>query len=501
MQFYDDHSSFSEKLRHPVSRSLLRDITDDELRAMAAHELVPNNQGSSLYVTRIRSRSGAFTEVVYDIDESLVALLEQVWGYLRWQQMIRVTARIGSPDRQPLFSNLYVTRRYARIAQMFAMNFSVELDQDYADIVTVVVPEWHQRKIIVMPRQRVTYILGSDYYGEAKMAMLRMAMHLGRETMNALGLHAGSKVIRVNTPRGLEEKGVLVFGLSGTGKTTITIADHDLSDPEGVEVLQDDVNIILPNGSALGSEANFYIKTDNVSRQPALLWAARDKKALIENCWVDEDGEIDFDNHAITTNGRAVVPRDIIPNTSDRIDLERVDCLLFNMRRYDLPPIGRLVSAEQAAAFFMLGESTITSAEDPSRVGQAKRVPGFDPFIIDNHHVNGNRLLRILRDNPGISCYVLNTGRMGGKEGANITPDVTCSTIRGAMRETLEWRYDDILGYEIPRQLEIPRSSDYDPYTWYSREKYAEMIGGLRRERREYLQQFKGLAPEVTGAV
>lgn len=118
-----------------------------------------------------------------------------------------------------------------------------------------------------------------------------------------------------------------------------------------------------------------------------------------------------------------------------------------------------------------------------------------------NHHVNGNRLLRILRDNPGIRCYVLNTGRMGGKEGANITPDVTCSTIRGAMRETLEWRYDDILGYEIPRQLEIPRSSDYDPYTWYSREKYAEMIGGLRRERREYLQQFKGLAPEVTDAV
>ncbi len=102
MQFYDDHSSFSEKLRHPVSRSLLRDISDDELRAMAAHELVPNNQGSSLYVTRIRSRSGAFTDVAYDIDEGLVALLEQVWGYLRWQQMIRVTARIGSPDRQPL---------------------------------------------------------------------------------------------------------------------------------------------------------------------------------------------------------------------------------------------------------------------------------------------------------------------------------------------------------------------------------------------------------------
>ncbi|MDO9508627.1 MAG: phosphoenolpyruvate carboxykinase [Thermovirgaceae bacterium] len=501
MQYQDDHSSFFEKLLHPVSRSLLRDISDDELRAMAMHELVPNNQGSSLYVTRIRSRSAAFTEVVYDIDEALVTLLEQVWGYLRWQQMIRVAARIGSADRQPLYANLYVTRRYARIAQMFAMNFSVEMDQDYADLVTVVVPEWHQRKVIVMPRQRVTYILGSDYYGEAKMATLRIAMHLGRENMNGLGLHAGSKIVRVSTPRGLEEKGLLIFGLSGTGKTTITTADHGLVAPEGVEVLQDDINILLPNGSALGSEANFYIKTDNVTKQPPLLRAARDRSALIENCWVDDDGEIDFDNHAITTNGRAVVPRDAIPNTSKRIDLDRVDCLLFNMRRYDIPPIGRLVSAEQAAAFFMLGESTITSAEDPSRVGQAKRVVGFDPFIMDNPHINGNRLLRILRDNPDIRCYVLNTGRIGGKDGANMTPDVTFAAIRGALGESIEWYYDDILGYEIPKTLDIPEASSYDPYTWYSREEYAGKIGTLRRERKEYLVKFKGLAPEIIDSV
>ena len=501
MQYSDDRSSFSEKLAHPVSKSLLRDVTEDELRAMAVHEAVPNDQEASLYVTKIRSRSAAFTDIVYEIDEPLVALLEQVWGYLRWQQMIRVTARIGSADRQPMLANFYVTRRYARLAQMFAMNFSTELDQDYADIVTVAVPEWHQRKIIVLPRQRVTYILGSDYYGETKMATLRMVMHLGRETMNALGLHAGSKIVRVNTPRGLEEKGMLIFGLSGTGKTTITTADHDLEAPEGVEVLQDDINILLSNGSALGSEANFYIKTDNVTKQPTLLWAARDRKALIENCWVDDDDHINFDDHALTTNGRAVVPREAIPNTSGRIDLDKVDCLLFNMRRYDTPPIGRLVSPEQAAAYFMLGESTITSADDPSRVGQAKRVVGFDPFVIDNPHINGNRLLGILRDNPATRCYLLNTGRIGGKEGANITVEATTTAIREAMRETLEWRYDDILGYEIPKSLPVPQGEELDPYRWYSREEYASMIGDLRKERREHLQQFKGLAPEIIDGV
>lgn len=492
----------AEKLRHPVCRSLLRDVTDEELRALAAHELVANNQGSSLYVTRIRSRSKEFTELVYAIDESHLLLLEQVWGYLRWQQMIRVTSRIGSPEGAQIRTNLYVTRRYARIAQMYSYNFYPQADEDFADIVTVVVPEWHQRKILVFPEHRVTYILGSDYYGETKMAMLRMAMHIVREEMNGLGLHAGSKLARVRDDGGnLSEKGLLIFGLSGTGKTTITTADHGLQAPEGVEVLQDDINLLLSDGSSLGTERNYYIKTDNVSRQEPLLRAARDRRAILENVWVDDDGEINFDNHAISTNGRGLVPREAIPNTSDRIDLPRVDILLFNMRRNDTPPVGRLVSPEQAAAYFMLGESTITSAEDPSRVGQAKRVVGFDPFIVDRPHTNGNRLLQILRNSPHIGCYVLNTGRVGGRDGLNVTPEVTFRCIEALLRESLTWRYDDILGYEIPESLPFEGGEAYDPYRHYSREEYAKAIGELRKERREYLRGFAGLAREVLDSI
>jgi len=195
------------------------------------------------------------------------------------------------------------------------------------------------------------------------------------------------------------------------------------------------------------------------------------------------------------------VPRRAIPNTSDRIDLDHVDVLLFNMRRYDTPPICRLVSPEQAAAFYMLGESTITSADDPSRVGQAKRVVGFDPFIVDKPHVNGNRLLRILRDNPGIRCYIVNTGRIGGRDGVNMTPEVTFAAIRGTLTENIKWKYDDILGCEIPETLEIANPEQYHPYTHYTRSGYAEMIGALRKERREYLAGFSGLAAEIVNAV
>lgn len=497
----ENADSFNRRLRHPVCRSLLRDLTEEELRHLCAHDSVPNNRNAALYVTRIRSRSAAFTENIYEIDEGTVSLLEQVWGYLRWQQLIRVSARIGSPEGSPLMANLYVPRRFARIAHMYFGNFFPQLDEDFADMVTVVVPEWHQRKVLVFPRQRVTYILGSDYYGEAKMATLRMAMHIAREELNGIGLHAGSKMIRLDLEGQVKELGLLVFGLSGTGKTTITTADHGLVEPEGVEVLQDDINLLLADGRALGTERNFYIKTDNVSKQPPLLAAASDGRALLENCWVDDDGDVNFDNHAISTNGRAVVPRDAIPNTSGRIDMPHTDVLLFNMRRYDIPPIGRLVSPEQAAAYFMLGESTITSAEDPSRVGQAKRVVGFDPFIVNQPHRNGNRILQILRDNPNIQCYVMSTGRVGGNQGANITPEVTFGCIEAALRGQLKFRYDDILGYEVPESYPFAGWERYDPYRIWAGDDYKKLIGDLRKERKEYLSKFSGLAQEIVAAV
>mgnify|MGYP001164260578 CR=1 FL=1 len=493
--------SLYRRLRHPVCRSLLRDLTEEELRHLSATDSVPNNRNAALYVTRIRSRSAAFTESIYDIDEGTISLLEQVWGYLRWQQLIRVSTRVGSPEISPLKANLYVPRRFSRLAHMFHGNFFPQVDEDFADMVTVVVPEWHQRKVLVFPRQRVTYILGSDYYGEVKMATLRMAMHVAREELNGIGLHAGSKMVRIQSGDGPKELGILVFGLSGTGKTTITTADHGLVDPEGVEVLQDDINLLLSDGRALGTERNFYIKTDNVSKQPPLLAAASDGRAMLENCWVDDDGDVNFDNHAISTNGRAVVPRDAIPNTSPRIDMEHTDVLLFNMRRYDIPPIGRLVSPEQAAAYFMLGESTITSAEDPSRVGQAKRVVGFDPFIVDQPQKNGNRILQILRENSKIRCYVMSTGRVGGNNGVNITPEVTFGCIEAALRERLSFRYDDILGYEVPESYPFEGGERYDPYRTWDREAYKKLIGDLRKERREYLSKFSGLAQEIVTAV
>jgi phosphoenolpyruvate carboxykinase (ATP) len=100
-----------------------------------------------------------------------------------------------------------------------------------------------------------------------------------------------------------------------------------------------------------------------------------------------------------------------------------------------------------------------------------------------------------------MQCYVLSTGRVGGNQGANITPEVTFACVEGILRNSIRWRYDDILGYEIPESLPLSNWKDYDPYTYWSREEYGHIIGALRKERKEYLQGFRGLATEIVLAV
>ena len=147
---------------------------------------------------------------------------------------------------------------------------------------------WDQRKrlsafivVELAAKHFVTYVLGSDYYGEAKKGFLRMAMwHAKQQGM--LGLHAGTKILRARDKDGkLRRLGMIIFGLTATGKTTHACHNHGLSlDGEGVEIVQDDVVFWRRDGSALGTEKGFYIKTEGLDPnvQPLLHDAATPKK-------------------------------------------------------------------------------------------------------------------------------------------------------------------------------------------------------------------------------
>ncbi|MBI4498914.1 MAG: phosphoenolpyruvate carboxykinase [Chloroflexi bacterium] len=491
-------------LRDPLQvPNLWRDLAPQELRVLASKDEIPNRLGVAVYHSRIRSRSARFTYVVQRPEEA--AVIEQVRDYLKSTTVLQVDRDICQNPANIFRVRYAVTRPYARLAYMMSRNLSAPRDSRDPDILVVQVPEWPDLGIYVHPAPdgRVyTYVLGSDYYGEAKMGSLRAAMHIMRERRGGLGLHAASKVYRLATAAGMAERGALIFGLSGTGKTTISVNGHGLEPPEGITLLQDDIVMLTPSAYGYGTEEAFYVKTDSITEQPGLLEATKVPTAVLENTWVEEDGSIDFTNWTLTSNGRAIVPRWAIPHTGGDLDLPKVDLVFFNTRRYDLPPVGRLASPAQAAAFLMLGESTITSADDPNRVGESMRVVAFDPFILGDFHKQGNFFYQLLKANPDIRVYLLNTGKMGGMDdGVKITPEVTMRTVEAVVRGQVSWQYDPILGYDTATDIPGVDLNQYDPYRIYGKDRFAALMGALRRERQAWLDQFPELHADIRNAL
>ncbi|HEV2064831.1 MAG TPA: phosphoenolpyruvate carboxykinase, partial [Thermoanaerobaculia bacterium] len=403
------------------AKTIARDLTRAELRELARPGEVTTEYGSPVYATRVKNRSAKNTYVVAEgVDVGCMQqpieparamdVVRQVQEALASMDMLQVDRRMGDNPAATLRCRLFVPREYARIAFMWH-NMLFDSDSSHEpDFVSVYVPDWPERLIFCDVNQGYTYILGSDYPGEAKKSMLRQAMYWIKR-QGGLGLHAGSKILRVTGSDGkLSDVGFLLFGLSGTGKTTLTLHDHGLALPEQAIIKQDDVVLMTNAGRAYGTEDGFYIKTEGLEPSQTVLWgAATHPTAAYENIKVDPaTGKVDFLDTTLTSNGRGVVLRRYIKGSVDGIDLAKANKIVFITRRNDVVPVCARLTAEQAAAYFMLGESIETSAGDPTKAGQAKREVGTNPFIVGQEFEEGNRLLGILRANPDMQAYILN---------------------------------------------------------------------------------------------
>lgn len=488
-----------------VAREVLVNPSREELRAWARHDERTTCYGSASYVTRVRSRSAKFTEIVYDEPNPEQArLVNEAQSYLKGKRLIQIDRTMGQNPETRWLCRFYVPVEYARLAYMWGETLFPPQKSDSPDILVVDIPDFPERKILVDPKSCTTYILGSDYMGEVKKANLRLAMWRAKQK-GWLGLHAASKLIRVHDRTGqLIEKGVILFGLSGTGKTTLTCHHHFLSRDEGVKIRQDDVILLRDDSYCIGTENNFYLKTEGLEPkgQPLLYQAAASPNAILENVWVDEEGRVDFLNYELTSNGRGVVYRgEMRPYTDESIDLPRADLVCFITRRNDVvPPVARL-SPEQGAAFFMLGESIETSAGDPTQAGKSLRVVGTNPFIVGPEFEEGNRILSILKKNPHMQCFVLNTGRVGGPEGEKITVVDSAEIIKQLVRGGAEWQTDPDWGYEVPIRMDGVDMARFDPARFYSEQEYKDRVEQLRSERKQWLGRFSGLDPEIVAAI
>jgi phosphoenolpyruvate carboxykinase (ATP) len=494
---------------------VIPDPTPEELRRFteAMPECRITEFGNVNVQTRVVSRSAGSTFVV-DRPSSGKTMTRDAYddiarrqdAYLADHDMIRIDGWIGNDPELRTRARLLMEKRYANIAGMQQKLYFPRADDADPEVQVIYTPGLTapgypgDRVIAVDLDANVTRVLNSDYFGESKKGGLRMWNNIVFEK-GGLALHAGLKVI----PTSAGDKVFMIIGLSGTGKTTTTFTTQNGSKP-----IQDDFVGLMPGGRAFGTENGCFAKTFSLDPEfePSIYGAVTEPTTYLENAYQDDSGAVNFFEESYTQNGRAVFEMRDLQTFEDARNVGPVDYLLILNRNENIIPSVAKLNQEQAAAYFMLGETTGTSAGGAAEEGKFLRVPGTNPFFPLPHGLQGNRLLELLATHP-IETYLLNTGRVGGKDGDDRSKKVkiphTSACVKAIAEQTIVFEEDPDFRYQVAS--EVPGFDDQEllrPILLYERdgriEEYRGIVERLKVERVEHLQRFTELSEDIIKA-
>ncbi len=471
--------------------------------------------------------------------------LEKVLHLMRTLPFVHIKRQMGhNPYYNPV-CDLYMSvsdPKNIRNAYMWANTMFDPSSRPGPEFIMIHIPEEHpiRAQILSLPEYNLNIAMGTDYLGENKKGFLRQAMWRADE-QDMLGLHSGSKIVTVRDPREnrVKKYGVFLFGMTATGKSTWSCHQLGLDNERGekTEVCQDDIVFLRDDGSALGSENNFYVKTDvRADQQEAMYNALIHKSALLENLMMNYQGEIDFLDESLCGNGRAVVFRNqlkvkqdgklkgISAPTVNLPTLDEMDGLIFAFitRRNTIMPFAQQLTPEQGVLAYLWGESTHSYASNPEHAGESVRIVGTDPFIIGSRGRKVNRfydiVMALVNKYPGkVRFMMYNTGGMGEiietslengiarKRMVRKTDRVPLSLMaaiqRGDLRGTNTYT-PGILGTLSIAAVEGRPLDEYDVHKFYSQEEIDFYIKELVDGRRKYTETIasEGLRPEIIRA-
>ena len=505
----------------PRAASVLENPTAEELQERSA--TMPTARwtryGNVNVQTEVLARSTPSTFIVTDDPDSGLAqtvTTEQAreWAdrqdaYIAEQEMILLDGWLGAQPEFRVPVRLYIEAANANIAGMQQqLWFAVEEPEAFEPELMVIytpnlkAPGWpDDRLILVDLDQGVNRVFNSDYFGESKKGILRMWNKLVYDR-GGIPLHAGAKVI----PTGAGDRVAMIVGLSGTGKTTTTFTRQNGSLP-----IQDDFVAWMPDGRVYATENGCFAKTFalNPEDEPTIYGAVTQPRSYLEN--VSQTGdEVDFYDESYTKNGRATFPFEVIESAATRPIDQAHFLLVLNRNEGIIPAVAKL-EGPQAAAFFMLGETTGTAAGGAAEEGKFLRVPGTNPFFPLPHDLQGNRFLELLAEHP-LEVYLMNTGSVGGPVADERSRKVrirhSSAIVKGIAEGTIEWQDDPDFGYKIAGH--VPGIDAEDEVVLRPRElyeaqgradEYEAQVERLHRERREFLSGFDSLTAEIVDAV
>ena len=348
--------------------------------------------------------------------------------------------------------------------------------------------------------KRMILIGGSFYAGEMKKSVFTtLNYYLPAESV--MPMHCSANV-------GKDGDVALFFGLSGTGKTTLS------ADPNRT-LIGDDEHGWGPHG-VFNFEGGCYAKTIKLSRdaEPEIYDATLRFGAVLENVGFDpETRTVDFDDESKTENTRSAYPLDFIPNASrsGRAGMPKNLVMLTADAFGVMPPIAKLTPA-QAMYHFLSGYTAKVAGTEKGLVGVE---PEFStcfgaPFLPRHPTVYGN-LLRELIAVHNVDCWLVNTGWTAGKYGVGrrmpikVTRTLLTAALDGSLRNA-KFRTDPYFGFSVPTSVPgIEPHLLYPFKTWANKSEFDETARKLVAMFQKNFVQFenyveadvRSAAPEV----
>ncbi|WRO65138.1 phosphoenolpyruvate carboxykinase [Tsuneonella sp. CC-YZS046] len=332
-------------------------------------------------------------------------------------------------------------------------------------------PERHgcrsETVIAVNLTEKLILIGGTKYAGEIKKSVFGILNYL-LPAKGVMPMHCSANI-------GPDGKTAVFFGLSGTGKTTLSA--------DASRTLIGDDEHGWSDTAVFNFEGGCYAKMIRLSEEaePEIYATTRRFGTVLENVVIDPETRLlDLDDSSLAENTRGAYPIDFIPNASEEnLGPVPANVIMLTADAFGvLPPIARL-TPDQAMYHFLSG---YTAKVAGTEIGVIEPEATFStcfgaPFMPRHPSVYGN-LLKERIAKGGVSCWLVNTGWTGGKYGVgNRMPiKATRALLNAALDGSLnnvEFRKDPNFGFDVPVAVPGVDSSILDPRsTWADKEEF-----------------------------
>lgn len=348
--------------------------------------------------------------------------------------------------------------------------------------------------------RQIVLIVGTSYAGETKKSVFTMLNYL-LPKKDVMPMHCSVNVGSHNDP-------AIFFGLSGTGKTTLS------ADPTRT-LIGDDEHGWSENG-LFNFEGGCYAKMINLSAEaePEIFATSKRFGTVLENVVMDPDTrQLDFNDATLAENSRGAYPLSYIPNSSETgRTVQPKNVIMLTADAFGvLPPISRMTPS-QAMYHFLSGYTAKVAGTEK---GVTEPTPNFStcfggPFMPRHPSEYGNLLRKLIAEH-NTTCWLVNTGWTGGTYGVGNRMPIkeTRALLAAALDGSLnaaDMRIDENFGFEVPVAVHGVDTSILNPRnTWADKNAYdaqaQKLVGMFITNFEKFLDyvdpEVKAAAPKV----